>query len=79
MDGELNKVKKFLSSGIDPNQTDSSGYAPLVSSLYVQFWDCGWTQVNSGCIVDLNCLVHFFGKTAQQEKICRLLVHLRVL
>lgn len=31
MDGELGKVKKFLSSGVDPNQTDSSGYAPLVS------------------------------------------------
>ena len=45
MDGELNKVQKFLSSGVDPNQTDSSGYAPLVSSLYVQFCfgDCGWT------------------------------------
>lgn len=32
MDGELSKVKKLLSSGADPNQTDSSGYTPLVSS-----------------------------------------------
>lgn len=45
MDGELNKVQKFLSSGVDPNQTDSSGYAPLVSS-YVQFCFGGlWLDV----------------------------------
>lgn len=31
MDGELSKVKEFLSSSVDPNQTDSSGYTPLVS------------------------------------------------
>ena len=31
MDGELSKVKKFLTSGVDPNQIDSSGYTPLVS------------------------------------------------
>ena len=31
MDGELSKVKKLLSSGADPDQTDSSGYTPLVS------------------------------------------------
>lgn len=34
MDGELSKVQKFLRDGIDPNQTDSSGYTPLVSRQY---------------------------------------------
>ncbi|XP_065888450.1 ankyrin repeat domain-containing protein 39-like isoform X2 [Dysidea avara] len=29
MDGELSKVTKFLSSSINPNLTDSSGYTPL--------------------------------------------------
>lgn len=41
MDGELSKVEKFLSSGVDPNQTDSSGYAPLVSSYEYRVFDCG--------------------------------------
>ena len=31
MDGELSKVTKFLSTGVNPNLTDSSGYTPLVS------------------------------------------------
>ena len=30
MDGETEKVKRLISSGVDPSSTDSSGYSALV-------------------------------------------------
>ena len=37
MDGEVDKVKKYLGNGGDPDAVDSAGYAALVSIVCVEY------------------------------------------